>query len=445
MAFLAAFSFYSCSLPEEDYFPEVYTSDLADVIINLSGIISYWPLTENYPAGSNLANLDLSGVYMGDIALNTFFPSGDLAVSFEDGDDRILLPISAINDVWNWDNGWLMFWYKTDASAVYGNGIKSRAFQLATSSLTTFYASKSDSSEYGRHVFGIDNSPTTPYFEYSKNQDKWNFVVYKWNASQDIVSLYFDGQRVYSGKFGAAPDSITSVSIGSFNGWRGAFAHMAFGQGNISDKQIENIWQVVYPSSLSILGVGDSKTANENDRWLPLLAGGLTTLTNEMWREAPYRIGLPGARTDGILTYISPRIASATYNPTFIIVSGGANDLSQMVIGTLDSAGWVKRMYPVLERLHSRWPDAKIFWIKPYRDDYSDGRYDKHALNMARWIDFVVSRPQYSYYAYSGINENVWFKPKIAAYSSDRVHYNNEGHLKAVELWIDILADHLPR
>lgn len=416
-------------------------NQLRDSIMSLPGIKGYWPLSNTYERGRNLVDSSLNATYFGKINSSFPFPGGNDAVRFTDNNDNVSIPSSAFNTTGNWDNGWLMFWVNSD-TIIYGNGQINNAL-LFNAPHYRMYFVKSDTLGYGRHVFGCDNPPAKPYFEYSKNHSEWDFITYNWNSTSNNIKLYYNGQKVYFGESGAAPGPIDTASIGRINGWKGAIAHFAFGTGNLTDQQVEGIWNIVYPKAHSIFGCGDSKTANDNDRWLPLLAGALINETGDMWREAPYRIGLPGAKTNAILSYISPRIDTASYDPDIILVSGGANDLSQMVGGSLDSAGWVNRMYPVLDTLHGRWPTAKIFWIKPYRDDYSDGRYIPHALNMAKWIDAALNLPKYSSFAYPGLDENTWFKPNISLYSDDRIHYNNSGHLKAIELWMQILKPYI--
>ena len=412
---------------------------LRDSILHLPGISAYWPLTSSYKHGLNLIDTTANATYVHNIPQSEPFPGGNEAVSFQHIQDDVLFNFAKFNGAFGFPKGWMMFWVKT-SSNLYNNG-KGATSSLFTASDSYFSSTKEDQVEFGRHVMYFNNPPNNHAFEFSKyDRTPWDFLIWDWNTESNLIKMFYNGQKVYSGPFGSTFTEFTSVIIGHINGWNGAVAHFAFGNMNLPDNKVENIWQIIYPSNKSIFACGDSKAANENDRWIPLLASKITEHEGEMWREAPYRIGLPGALTNQIYTYIVGQIDTAHYNPSIIIVSGGANDLSQLVTGALDSAGWVNRMYPVLDTLHGRWPNAEIFWIKPYRDDFSDGRYNAHALNMARWIDFVVSRPAYSSFSHAGINENDWFKPNISTYSDDRVHYNNAGALAAVQQWIPILT-----
>jgi lysophospholipase L1-like esterase len=160
-----------------------------------------------------------------------------------------------------------------------------------------------------------------------------------------------------------------------------------------------------------------------------------------MWVEAPYRAGWPGFRTNMVADSLSKRLPGITETPDFILIESGSNDISQLHIAQIDSAIFVTRMTDLLDTIHAKFPYAKIFWNKPYRDDYNDQRFDDDALNLARWIDYVLNLPEYNSFSFSGPDENVWFKPNINIYSSDRIHPNNLGCKVQSLLWINLLKN----
>jgi lysophospholipase L1-like esterase len=428
---------------------------LEQQIMALSGIVSYWPLTESSgTTASNLVNASLNGTYAGGISLATSdFPKSEPVVKFTDANDGITMPIGSISSAWNWNKGWLMLWVKTDTTLTYDN-TTSIAFQIASTLGGTFTLTETDPTQKGLHTVRYQRAEGANIdYTFSKNSEaNWDLIVYNWDATIDTMEMYHNGNLMYSsGKFGATvPTDIISFSLGQVISWFGGIGHVAFGAGeNITQKQINKIWQYVYPTRKQIFACGDSKAANENDYYIELIADYLTVRGGEIWQENPYRIGVGGYKVDQVYDLLAdrlPDIDTLEVMPDFILVSGGANDLAQIedIVGTpsCDSLCFSIRVTNTLDLLHDKFPSAKIFWTKPYRDDFSDGRYDLAALAMARWIDEIIALPKYSNFFFSGPNENLWFKPNIATYSDDRVHYNNAGHQAALEEWKTVLSTH---
>jgi hypothetical protein len=414
------------------YFDKVGLSDtdtltLEQQIQALPGIASYWPFTETSgTTANNLVNTSLNGTYAGGIPLAVSnFPKSDPVVKFADGTDQITMPTEAISSVWDWNKGWLMLWVKTDTTLTY-DAITSTAFQITSTAGASFTLIETDQTQKGLHTVRYQKAGSNNLdFIFSKNSESnWDLIVYNWDAEKDTMEMYHNGNLMYSsGDFGqTVATNITGFSLGRVVSWFGGIGHVAFGAGeNITQKQINKIWQYVHPTRKQIFACGDSKAANSNDHYIGLIADYLTARDNEVWVEYPYRIGISGTQAPRLyedrLVVELPLIDTNDIYPEFILINLLANDLIAVSTGDCNSLCIKNRVENTLNILHDKWPRAKIFWNKPYRDDFSDGRYDTYALDIATWIDEIISSPKYSSFFFSGPDENVWFKPNIATYS----------------------------
>lgn len=253
----------------------------------------------------------------------------------------------------------------------------------------------------------------------------WVPIVYTWKESTTSAAGYLHGSEWFTGTIdtgmtGPLTDSSTYLTKNA--------------QQVLAEYQIYNYaLTAAQAADLSLwtgatkryFVCGDSK-ATDNDYWINEIGAMLTENDNAYWREEPARVGLSGQTTAALNTELSTNFPSYTDAPEHVFVNVGANDLSQ---GTGEST-FKTALRGVIDALQGDWPNAKIWLTKPYREDVAT---PTSPATLAGWIDAVVA--EYGANVTVGNDETGWFATGIATYSSDNVHYNNAGHVEAVNQW----------
>ena len=170
-----------------------------------------------------------------------------------------------------------------------------------------------------------------------------------------------------------------------------------------------------------IMTVGDSKTDYPTD-WQRFLVAGL----GAGWAES-LRYARSGGTVASILALQAGSIARMPVVPEVILVNAGANDLAALPA----AATWRADFGALLDGLHGKWPEAKVYAAKPWK-----AGQDASASTMAGWIDTVLSTR--SSWALEGLNEAVTIKAgdNGAANTVDGIHYSEPaGNTAAAAAW----------
>lgn len=124
---------------------------------------------------------------------------------------------------------------------------------------------------------------------------------------------------------------------------------------------------------------------------------------------------------DNWATFIDGRINAANIVPVHVLINLGVNDITSNLP---DQTTWQNNYIHILDEMHVAWPSAMIHITKPYK-----AGYDTSCDVLAGWIDNIIAaRPAISVLL---DDERAWYKPNIATYSDDGVHYNAAGQTAA--------------
>lgn len=114
---------------------------------------------------------------------------------------------------------------------------------------------------------------------------------------------------------------------------------------------------------------------------------------------------------------------------THVFLNWGVNEMSAMP----SEATWIADYTTVLDAVHTKWPDAKCYVMRPWKRGY-----DSEAATIHGWIDTLVAAR--SSFAYVGPDEAVWLKGSDdgATNTSDGVHYSAAGKVAASRAWLSL-------
>jgi len=166
---------------------------------------------------------------------------------------------------------------------------------------------------------------------------------------------------------------------------------------------------------MSILFVGDSKTATAENTWpvdlvnvLAAASGGACVGTN---------VGIP--TTTVAQWAASLNIIPSNARTSVVLINLGANDVLAMPA----EATWKANYLAILDDIHAKSPGAVVYVSRAWRQGY-----DTESDTLATWGNDIVAARSF---ARLGDDERSWFKPNVAAYSDDGVHYNATGDAAA--------------
>jgi lysophospholipase L1-like esterase len=147
--------------------------------------------------------------------------------------------------------------------------------------------------------------------------------------------------------------------------------------------------------------------------------------------EATPRSGYSGKTlADIVSTYLYPDMAQQYFNPDFILLNIGANDVAALPA----QATWEANLATCLDAWHTKWPKAHIYITRPWRQTY-----DAQCNLLAGYIDNVIATR--TTFAHLGVDERVFLKGSDngATYTSDGIHPNHLGHMLAANEWRKLL------
>lgn len=142
-----------------------------------------------------------------------------------------------------------------------------------------------------------------------------------------------------------------------------------------------------------------------------------------------YAVG--GVTTATVASQIDAFLADKTaqpYWPRAVLVNLGSNDFQGIEAGTITQAAWEADMGHILDALHTAWPDAVIFLMRPvwYRYETSFNPYND------TWIPSVLS-PRASW-AFEGPDERTFLVEGVNM--TDGTHPNASGYSETENQWL---------
>ncbi len=117
--------------------------------------------------------------------------------------------------------------------------------------------------------------------------------------------------------------------------------------------------------------------------------------------------------------------------PEFILINFGANDCEVV----LTEEAWKADYTYLLEAFHTKWPDAKIYVMFPWRRDNGDILTPINTL--CSWLSDLIDIYDY---VYAGPDERIWFEngDDGETYTLLRgVHYNTAGQVLCAKEWVE--------
>ncbi len=131
----------------------------------------------------------------------------------------------------------------------------------------------------------------------------------------------------------------------------------------------------------------------------------------------PTPLATAGWRVTNLRAGVAAWIAGATTAPEFVLVDIGANDWNAPATS---QATYEADLAFVLDAIHAAWAAVPIRVSIPWKLNF-----DAQADATAGWITTVLSTR--GPWAAQADDERVWFKPNVATYSDDGVHFNGAG------------------
>lgn len=185
-----------------------------------------------------------------------------------------------------------------------------------------------------------------------------------------------------------------------------------------------------------ILPYGDSKTVGYLDDAIPVTGGGyppilmdlLDTAQSRGYYERPLRIAQNGRTTALAKAAVDAELAAAVGTPDYILYNLGAND-------TDFDATWHTNTAYILDALHAKWPNAKIYMAVTWE------RVTGFAYNLAHRAAINTAIAGRSY-CYIGIDELTLENGDDGAtyFNVDGTHPNRAGYIKTAQLWKAVLG-----
>jgi lysophospholipase L1-like esterase len=192
-------------------------------------------------------------------------------------------------------------------------------------------------------------------------------------------------------------------------------------------------WASKRAQSRLVLSQGDSKTVGSGDDqpphpnfggFQPILVDSLTTSTGQQWLELQ-RLAVGGTNTSYWAGRIDSDLALITDTPGFILVNMGTN------IGISVAQDEADYGY-VLDAYHAKWPNARIYLARFWRNGMS-------AAETA-WDDVSIPRiiSTRSSFCFLGMDERTFLPGPSgtgAEYTIDGIHPNRAGYTLTAAAW----------
>ena len=123
-----------------------------------------------------------------------------------------------------------------------------------------------------------------------------------------------------------------------------------------------------------------------------------------------------------------------------VLCNWGANDAQFLPGGgwspEIDHATWVSQYGAILDYLHGRFPNARLWVMRPWRRGL-----DTQCATLSGWIDEVLSTR--SAFASAGPDEAIWLKADdngLLETDAGGVHYTALGNQLCAEAWATALG-----
>lgn len=123
----------------------------------------------------------------------------------------------------------------------------------------------------------------------------------------------------------------------------------------------------------------------------------------------------------------------------WVLANWGANDAQFLPGGgwlpEIDHATWVSQYGSILDYLHARFPNARVWVMYPWRADLPTQSATLHG-----WIDEVLATR--ADFASAGPDEAVWLEngDNGATYTVSGVHYSVAGATECARVWATALG-----
>lgn len=130
--------------------------------------------------------------------------------------------------------------------------------------------------------------------------------------------------------------------------------------------------------------------------------------------------------------YIDAQLAAHTGNPDYVLCNLGANDAT----GTVNETTWKADYQYIIDAVHTKWPNAKIYLAKAWRRNYTT-----NCNTLAGYIDdLVAANPGV---CFAGHDERVWMENSDdgATMTTEGTHYSPTGVAELLNQWETVLGD----
>jgi hypothetical protein len=179
---------------------------------------------------------------------------------------------------------------------------------------------------------------------------------------------------------------------------------------------------------ITLTYLGDSKTTSV--LWTNKLVGGLRSIAN--WSsvtETPARLATSGWRVADLDAALDAYLASAVGTPNDVLINIGVNDAN----GGTSQASFEASLGSALDKVHTEWPNARIWLAKVWRGDSGAAEAQCDVINDT-WMPNVTATRTW---VRTGPDERIVIKASDngATNSSDLVHYSTAGDTAWANAW----------
>ena len=400
-------------------------------ILSLPGIFAYWPLTET--SGTTAYNATgvtgLNATYFNSPSLaSTSFPRSNPVVLFDKVSDCVDIYNTNFPAYFNSTDGWLSLWFK-DVGFTGATGSLFYAYADAVNKITI------DTQSEKIHYISFRSGGGNVYFGTGVSSG-WKHIVIGWTPSSNKawcdgvpIKLWSNTKNSWVGSL-TNLTAIGAISNGGGGSYNGSIGHVAFGAGGglPTDEQIANLYEALIPNYNNIIFIGDSKT--HANIWPSIVTGGVTNASGQIWRIPYYDFAVAGANVGTMNTNVLTNINNVSTDVLTFCINIGVNNMTSIPPeGTFKSY-----LNSSIETLHTRCPNASIYLSRVWRRGYAS-----QVITMNGWLNDIIALYDY---VYAGPDESVWLEngDDGVTYTSDGIHYNAAGNLKASEEWLVALG-----
>jgi hypothetical protein len=177
-----------------------------------------------------------------------------------------------------------------------------------------------------------------------------------------------------------------------------------------------------------MLEIGDSKTYTAGNTWPATLTADLNAADAGVatWRSD--NIGAAASGASYWAANIGAKLAAQPDYHGVVLINIGVNDFVSAT-----QVQWVADMGTMLDAIHSKWPQATLYLMRPWKRGY-----DAKADEFVGWIDMLIAGRSF---LRSGPDERVWLKGSDDGntMTTDGVHYSVAGEAACAAQWLGTL------